>query len=96
MFRRAHPNAAISIQQDADAVPKDGAYYLLDGDTVIGRYRSLKKAVDAYNAILAERGVDLAPPDPPQQPSLPAPAPSSEFYVYGKFGKRRTRTRTFG
>jgi hypothetical protein len=46
----------LSIERNTEAVPADGAWYLLRNGDVIGRYRSRKAAQEAWRQIIDESG----------------------------------------
>jgi hypothetical protein len=55
-YRQHLPDLDLSIERYTDAVPSDGAWYLLRGGEQLGRYRSLKAAQEAWKHVLRESG----------------------------------------
>jgi hypothetical protein len=55
-YRQHLPDLDLSIERYTDAVPHDGAWYLLRGGERLGRVRSLKAARDAWNEIVEQSG----------------------------------------
>src|SRR5687768_9082999 len=101
MYKRSHPNAPLSIQQNTDAVPADGMFYVLRDREVLGRFRTLKKASEAYKAALEAEGISLTVERKviaPQEGAAPSLDPRlvGDYYVYGKSKRRKTGTRTYG
>jgi hypothetical protein len=101
MYKRTHPNAPVSIHQNTDAVPADGMYYVLQDGQVLGKFRTLKKASEAYKAALEAEGISPSaegPAIPPEQGTSPSSGSRlvGDFYVYGKPRRRKTGTRTYG
>jgi len=50
------PDLDLSIERYTEAVPSDGAWYLMRGREQLGRYRSLKAAQEAWRQLLRESG----------------------------------------
>lgn len=55
-YRQTQPAVGLSLERFTDAVPTDGAYYLLLNGEIVGRYRSLKAAKTAWNHALDTSG----------------------------------------
>ena len=55
-YRQALPDLKLSIERYTDAVPHDGAFYVLRAGEVLGRYRSLKSAQVAWRELLDNTG----------------------------------------
>ena len=55
-YRQALPALALSIERHTPDVPDDGAWYLLKDGQQIGRFRSLKAAKEAWDAVVASSG----------------------------------------
>ncbi len=67
MFRQSLSNYGLSLEQDTENVPADGAYYVLLNGKPKGRYRSLKLAMKRYEELKAT--LNIAPrPSPPPPP----------------------------
>jgi hypothetical protein len=55
-YRQHLPDLDLSIERQTDAVPDDGAWYLLREGEQLGRYRSLKAAQAAWREVLQDSG----------------------------------------
>lgn len=55
-YRQTQPAVGLSLERSTDAVPDDGAYYLVENGEIIGRYRSLKAAKAAWDDALTTTG----------------------------------------
>jgi len=53
-YRQVLPALELSIERFTDAVPDDGAWYLLRAGEELGRYRSLKAAQEGWREVLYE------------------------------------------
>lgn len=60
MYRQSLPDHSLSIEQDTDAVPSDGFYYVIQNGVQRGRYRSLPQAQKRYSEI--KKTLDIKPP----------------------------------
>ena len=55
-YRQHLPDLDLSIERQTDAVPHDGAWYLLRDGEQLGRYRSLKAAQAAWKEVVRASG----------------------------------------
>jgi hypothetical protein len=55
-YRQVLPDLELSIERFTEAVPPDGAWYLLRGGEQLGRYRSLKAAQEAWREVIQQSG----------------------------------------
>ena len=55
-FRLAVPEAGLSIEQNTEAVPHDGKFYVLRDGKVVGGYPALKKARERLQQLKDEIG----------------------------------------
>lgn len=55
-YRQTQPAIGLSLERLTDAVPRDGAYYLLQDGEIVARYGSLKAAKAAWDDALAASG----------------------------------------
>jgi hypothetical protein len=60
MYRQSLPDHNLSIEQDTDAVPSDGFYYVIQNGVQQGRYRSLAQAQKRYTEI--KKTLDIKQP----------------------------------
>jgi hypothetical protein len=62
-YRQALPDLELSIERYTEAVPADGAWYVLSSGAQIGRYQSLKAAQAVWRKVVEESGWE-----PPSRP----------------------------
>ena len=55
-FRQVLPDLDLSLERYTEAVPDDGAWYLVRAGEQVGRFRTRKEALDAWKAALDEAG----------------------------------------
>jgi hypothetical protein len=55
-YRQALPDLKLSLERYTEAVPKDGAWYLMQDGEQIGRYRSQAEARTAWKRFVADSG----------------------------------------
>jgi hypothetical protein len=55
-YKQHLPAIGLSLERYTDAVPDDGAYYLLRDGEQLGRYRSLTAAKEAWTEAVASSG----------------------------------------
>lgn len=55
-YKQLLPQLKLSLERCTDAVPSDGAWYLIRDGTQIGRYRSLAAAQEAWRDVLRASG----------------------------------------
>ncbi len=55
-YRQELPAIGLSLERYTEAVPDDGAYYLLRDGRQVGRYRSLKSAKAAWQEVIDASG----------------------------------------
>src|SRR5581483_4855008 len=67
MYSERVERYGISLEQDTENVPNDGHYYVLANGDLVGRFKSLKKAQEAYRAYKAS--MDIQPLEVPK-PSI--------------------------
>jgi hypothetical protein len=67
-YRQFLPDLDLSIEHNTDAVPTDGAWYLMQSGSTLGKFRSLKAARKAWNRTIAES--DWTPSQPKIDPEL--------------------------
>ncbi|MEE9199613.1 MAG: hypothetical protein V3U26_07455, partial [Dehalococcoidia bacterium] len=67
-YRHLLPSLELSIERNTSKVPNDDLFYLVKGDAVIGKYRYLKKAEEAFRALVKESGY-RPPKEKPQNKS---------------------------
>jgi hypothetical protein len=58
MFKTYYRGAPASLEQGTESVPDDGKYYLLLDGQVVNSFRSLKKAKESYQQLLADIGFE--------------------------------------
>ena len=56
MYKQEIREIGLSIEEGTARVPKDGKYYLIKDERILGSYRSLKKAQARYQEIVKETG----------------------------------------
>ncbi len=59
MLKIYYRGAPASLEQNTDAVPNDGKFYLLLRGEIVKAFRSLKKAKEAYRQFLKVIGFEL-------------------------------------
>lgn len=92
------PALGLSIERYTARVPNDGGWYVMRGDEQLGRFRTLKKARDAYAHTLAASGWTPPPRevDPQEILQMEAQRRNDEAffeYWYGGVHARRGRQR---
>jgi hypothetical protein len=60
-YRQVLPDLELSIERFTENVPADGQWHLLRSGAVVGRFRSLKAAQEAWREIVRESGWKPAP-----------------------------------
>ena len=60
-YRQYIPDLQLSIERGTDAVPKDGKFYVIREDRVLGSFRSLKQAQELFKGIVRETGYKPQP-----------------------------------
>lgn len=55
-YKQYIPALHLSIERNTQNVPTDNCYYIIRNNTVLGKYRSLKKAEELFRAIVEESG----------------------------------------
>jgi len=58
MFKMYYRGAPASLEQGTESVPDDGKYYLLLDGQIVNSFRSLKKAQEVYQQLLADIGFE--------------------------------------
>ena len=58
MFKTYYRGAPALLEQGTKSVPDDGKYYLLLDGQIVNSFRSLKKAKEAYQQLLADIGFE--------------------------------------
>lgn len=96
MYKRSHPNSQFSVQEGTADVSKDGYFYILNGTEIVGRHRTVKKATDAYLALLEQEGVSREVKKELTKEESDRLL-HGDFYIYGKFNEKKgNKTRTYG
>jgi hypothetical protein len=93
-YEQRLPALELSIQQNTVEVPQDGYYYVLRAGEIVGRYRNLKAAQDAWREIRDREGWK-----PPKRQQLSASEKlkrekvakeRSEYFEYWNSGRRHS------
>jgi hypothetical protein len=54
MYRQTIPGYNVSIEEGTENVPKDGRYYVLKDNQIVGKFTNLKRAREKYLQLLEE------------------------------------------
>lgn len=55
-YKHYIPDLELSIERNTASVPADGLYYVVKAGSILGKYRSLKKAREVFQAMVKESG----------------------------------------
>ena len=80
-YRHLLPSLELSIERNTNLVPNDDFFYLVRGNAILGRYRYLKKAEEAFRALVKESGYE---PHKAESRSKSASQLSIEHYLDSK------------
>ncbi len=93
-YNQRLPALDLSIQQNTSVVPHDSHFYLLQAGEVLGRYRYLKAAREAWREVLAKedwkpsKGPKLAPSEKLKREKIAQER--SEYFEYWNSGRRHS------
>lgn len=80
-YKHYIPDLELSIERNTANIPADGLYYVVKAGNVLGKYRSLKKAEEVFQAMVKESGHK---PETQEVKTRTASELSIEHYLDGK------------